>query len=169
MIKYLLSFALLFCLSIQAQELKLAIPKTEVTFFFHGEKVNGTVEGFDGTININLNDLKKSKVQGSVDVSTIQTGIKMRDRHLNSSDYFDSEKFPKMTFVSTSIKEVGDKLLVTGELTIKETTREVQFELVIEEKSIVFTSIINTADYDVMKKKKREKTEVDITVKIPLA
>jgi polyisoprenoid-binding protein YceI len=157
----LLSFSLL------AQNLKLNKENIKVNFFFHGDQVNGTVEGFTAEININPADITKSKVQGSVDVKTISTGIPMRDKHLISSDFFHADKHPKMTFTSSRIEVVNDVVFVIGNLTIKGTTKEERFELKIKDKEVVFTSRINTADYGVMKKNKREKTDVDITITIP--
>ena len=152
-----------------AQNLKLNLQKAEVGFYFRGDKVNGSLSGLTADIQINLLDLTKTKVKGSVDVTTIKTGISMRDKHLISSDFFDAKAHPKMTFVSKEIEVKDDVLYIDGLLTIKATTRKERFELRIKDGEIVFTGQINTADYDVMTKKNRDKTEVDITITIPSA
>ena len=54
----------------------------------------------------------------------------MRDKHLKSDDFFNAEKFPKMSFKSTSIKKSGDKkYILEGELTIRDVTKKVKFDV----------------------------------------
>ena len=74
-----------------------------------------------------------------------------------------------MTFQSEQIEVKDDVMFIDGTLTIKSTQRKERLELRVKDNEIVFTGRINTADYDVMTKKKREKTEVDVTIKIPKA
>jgi polyisoprenoid-binding protein YceI len=53
-----------------------------------------------------------------------------RDAHLRSADFFDAEKFPKMTFRSTGAEQLGgDKYRITGDLTIKDVTRPLAIDL----------------------------------------
>lgn len=60
----------------------------------------------------------------------MDTGIADRDGHLVSGDFFDAEKFPLMTFRSTSADQLGgDKYRVTGDLTIKDVTRPLAIDL----------------------------------------
>ena len=66
-----------------AQELSLDTEKATVSFNFVAEKVKGTVSGIDATLSLNLSDLGSSTIQGTADVSTLSTGTKMRDKHLN--------------------------------------------------------------------------------------
>ncbi|MFA7060892.1 MAG: YceI family protein [Pedobacter sp.] len=89
--------------------------------------VKGVFEKFKGTVDINEADITKSKADVSIETTSINTGINMRDKHLRSADFFDVAKFPAMTFVSTKV-EAGtdkDKLKVTGNLTIKGVTKQV--------------------------------------------
>jgi len=59
-----------------------------------------------------------------INAASIDTRSADRDGHLKSADFFDTEKFPKITFVSTSVKDSGsDKIVVDGNLTIKDVTR----------------------------------------------
>jgi polyisoprenoid-binding protein YceI len=166
--KLFLSMCALFLFGISfGQKLKLDQKNVKIDFYFHGDKVNGTVQGFKGDIEIDLADLEKSKVNGSVKANTIQTGIKMRDNHLHSKDYFHADKFPEIKFSSTKITIKNEVINVTGKLKIKEIEREERFELRIKEGEIVLTAQINTEDYEIMKKKDRNKTKVDITITIP--
>lgn len=67
----------------------------------------------------------KSKVSASIDVASINTGNAKRDEHLKSPDFFDAAKFPTITFKSSKFELEGDKLSVTGDLTMKGVTKPV--------------------------------------------
>ena len=61
-----------------------------------------------------------------IDAASLDTGNRQRDRHLRSGDFFDVERHPQLTFVSTSTRAVADNAIdVTGQLTIRGVTREV--------------------------------------------
>ena len=86
-------------------------------------RVTGTVE-YDGK------DLTKAKVNATIDVTSITTRVEKRDEHLKSDDFLDAANHPTMTFVSTSITPAGDgRYHMTGDLTIRGTTRRVTFDL----------------------------------------
>lgn len=64
-----------------------------------------------------------------IEAGSIDTRSADRDGHLKSADFFDTEKFPKITFASTSVKDSGsDKLVVEGNLTIKDVTKPITIE-----------------------------------------
>lgn len=88
--------------------------------------VNGSLGDVTGKVDLNDTDVTKSKVEASIDVKGINTKQGKRDDHLRSKDFFEVEKFPAITFKSTKIeKGEGNKLKVTGDLTIKGTTKSV--------------------------------------------
>lgn len=87
--------------------------------------VKGSFEKFKGTVVIDEADIAKSKVDVSIETVSINTGIDTRDNHLRSPDFFDVEKFPLMTFVSTKVEPGTDNYKVTGNLTIKGETKQV--------------------------------------------
>jgi polyisoprenoid-binding protein YceI len=91
-------------------------------------KVRGTFKTFEGTIVV-AEDPLASKVEASIDVTSINTNEENRDTHLRSGDFFEAETHPKMTFVSTSVQPKGSDYLVTGDLTIKGVTKSVVLEL----------------------------------------
>ncbi len=92
--------------------------------------VNGKFEKFDGGIIGDLNNLEQSRVFFNVDVTSINTSVEMRDNHLRSADFFEVEKFPTMTFESTSIEKVSDnKYNLNGKLKIKDVTKDVTFDV----------------------------------------
>jgi polyisoprenoid-binding protein YceI len=88
--------------------------------------VKGQFEKVKGTLELDDKDITKSSVEVTIDAASIATDNDARDKHLNSPDFFDTAKFPTITFKSTSVKEPAKgKLEVTGNLTIKGVTKQV--------------------------------------------
>lgn len=92
--------------------------------------VRGRFTKFNGTLKVNDADLLKSSVEGSVEAASLDTHDPNRDAHLRSPDFFDAEKYPMLSFRGTRITPKGDdRYQVAGDLTIKDVTREVVFEV----------------------------------------
>jgi polyisoprenoid-binding protein YceI len=88
--------------------------------------VKGVFNKVQGTVNVDEQDITKSSVSVSIDTASIDSGVAKRDTHLRSPDFFDVEKYPTMTFVSTKVAKNGGKgLTVTGNLTLHGVTRPV--------------------------------------------
>ena len=88
-------------------------------------KVRGAFTEVSGTARVDAADPRKSSVSITIVANSINTGQQQRDDHLRSGDFFDSEQFPEITFVSTSVDRDGDEWTITGDLTIKGVTRPV--------------------------------------------
>ncbi|MEO3751883.1 YceI family protein [Streptomyces sp. B6B3] len=91
-------------------------------------KVRGRFRAIEGTITTAENPLD-SAITVSIDPSSIDTGNEQRDAHLRSADFLEVEKYPRLTFTSTGIRQNGDGYLVEGDLTIKDVTRSITAEL----------------------------------------
>jgi polyisoprenoid-binding protein YceI len=92
--------------------------------------VRGRFTKFAGVITLNDKIPEQSVIEGWVEVARINTLDAIRDAYLRSSDFFDIEKFPKMTFRSKKITPAGgDKFKLVGALTIKETSRDITFDV----------------------------------------
>jgi len=92
--------------------------------------IHGSFKNFDVNVNSSKPDFSDAVFEVTADVSSINTGIEMRDKHLTSPDFFDAEKYPKLTFKSTSIKPAGkNKYSLTGNLNLHGVTRPVTLEL----------------------------------------
>jgi len=92
--------------------------------------VKGNFEKYSGTVEINDKDITKSKVEVTIDTSSVNTNVKKRDDHLRSADFFDVAKYPTMAFVSKKVAVAGqDKLTVTGDFTLHGVTKEVVLDL----------------------------------------
>ncbi|MYS37767.1 polyisoprenoid-binding protein YceI [Streptomyces sp. KhCrAH-43] len=92
--------------------------------------VRGSFAEHEGSLKLDGSDPANSTASIDVKIASVDTGIKDRDGHLVSGDFFDAEKFPLMTFRSTSAEQLGgDKYRVTGDLTIKDVTRPLSIDL----------------------------------------
>ncbi len=92
--------------------------------------VRGEFGKTTGTVKVDEKDLTKSVVEATIETGTIDTRVPDRDKHLKSPDFFDSEKHPTITFKSTQVEKAGEgKLKVTGNLTIKGTTKPVVLDV----------------------------------------
>lgn len=87
--------------------------------------VKGEFTKVTGTITYNPSNLSASKVEAVIDVNTINTREAQRDAHLKSGDFFDVEKFPTITFTSTSFQQSDGDLTINGDLTIRGVTNPV--------------------------------------------
>lgn len=91
-------------------------------------KVRGTFAVAEATIIAPENPFELT-LDAKVDVASINTKDEGRDNHLRSADFFDVEKYPNITFVSTGVRQQGGDFLVDGDLTIKDVTKPVTFEV----------------------------------------
>ncbi|APR76820.1 Hypothetical protein A7982_02167 [Minicystis rosea] len=88
--------------------------------------VRGVFEKVNGTVRYDSGRLDAAQIEISIPVASIHTREPQRDAHLRSADFFDAETHPEMTFRSTRIRPgVASPLEITGELTIRGTTREI--------------------------------------------
>ena len=92
--------------------------------------VKGNFEKFSGTVELDDQNINRSKVSVKIDTASVNTSVPKRDDHLRSADFFDTARFPAMTFVSRKVAEAGkDKLKITGDLTLHGVTREVVLDV----------------------------------------
>lgn len=91
--------------------------------------VHGRIGNLKGAITLNEADITKSSVNVTIDVTTIDTGVGMRDNDLKSPNYFDTAQFPTATFTSTSVSGTSGHLTVTGNLTLHGVTKPVTLEV----------------------------------------
>lgn len=90
----------------------------------------GYFKKFDATVEMDNDDFSKAKVWFEADVDSVDTKNAQRDTHLKSDDFFNAEKFPKLTFRSTAINKTGDgEYELTGDLTIRDITKSVKLDV----------------------------------------
>ncbi len=89
-------------------------------------QVRGKFDDYQGTINLDPAKLENSSVDFSIKVDSIDTDLADRDKHLRSPDFFDTAKFPEITFKSKGIKKSGaDTYAVLGTLTMRGVSKDV--------------------------------------------
>ena len=89
--------------------------------------VNGTFNEYNATVNFDPSNLAESNIEVEVMIASVDTKNEKRDGHLQTGDFFDAEKYPKMMFKSTKIEAKGDNEFVAlGDLTIKDVTKRVE-------------------------------------------
>ena len=89
-------------------------------------EITGKFTDYEGSINFDSNNLKGSKTEFTIAVNSVSTANDQRDQHLQSADFFNSETYPKMTFISTKFEKKTDtEYLIYGKLTIKDQTKDV--------------------------------------------
>lgn len=144
-------------------------------------EVDGHFEQFAGKVLLDDKDLTKSKVELTVQVASIDTGVEDRDKHLRSGDFFDADKHPTITFKSTKITKAGKGFKITGDMTIRGITKSVTLDATLSEavtspwgkqvRGAKITGKLNRLDYGVSWNKALDKggiavgNEVTIVVK----
>ena len=92
--------------------------------------VRGRFNAVDGTLHLDPANPTASTGSFTVETASIDTGVAQRDAHLRSADFLDADAYPTLTFTSTRVEpRGGDEYRVTGDLTIKDVTRAVAFDV----------------------------------------
>lgn len=92
-------------------------------------KIPGRFTEFSGTVDLDEKDITKSKVDFAVNIASITTAVSKRDDHLRTPDFFGAQKFPKATFQNSVIKKSGKGYTLTGDLTIRDVTKKISFQM----------------------------------------
>ncbi len=119
-------------MSAQAKDWKIDGAHSEADFSIKHmaiSTVHGSFRGVSGVVHFDPANISKSSVEAVIDVNTVDTGVAARDGHLKSPDFFDTAKFPTMTFKSTSVTKSGSGYAVTGDLTLHGVTKQVVLAL----------------------------------------
>lgn len=88
--------------------------------------VRGAFNDVEGIIELDVDNLDRSTVTVRLKAASVDTRNEKRDGHLRSPDFFDVEKYPEIVFVSSTIDEVEEgNFMVVGDLTIRDTTKQV--------------------------------------------
>ena len=159
-------------LSLNAQQYKPVDDKSEVKFTVKnfGLNTSGTLSSLKGIIQFNPSNLSSASFNVSVDVNTINTGINMRDSHLKGKEYFYTEKYSNISFVSTGIKPANDGYIISGQLTIKGISKNISFPftVVAQNGGVLFTGnfSINRKDFNVGGGSAVLSNNVDVSLKV---
>jgi len=93
-------------------------------------EVSGQFQEYQGTVVTSKKDFSDAIIDFSIDVKSIDTDNEDRDKHLRSADFFDVEKYPKITFKSKKMKKVGEnQYKLTGDFTMHGVTKEITLDV----------------------------------------
>lgn len=88
--------------------------------------INGQFNSFDVKVSTPNEDFTGASIEMTAQANSVNTGLEMRDNHLKTADFFDVEKFPTLTFKSTSVKKAkGNNYTVVGDFTMHGVTKSV--------------------------------------------
>ncbi len=90
-----------------------------------------------GTINVDNTKPANSSVNVTIPLTSLNTNVKALDEHLLKADFFDAEKYPNITFKSTKVQALTqNKYKITGDLTIKNVTKPVVLDAVLNKQAV---------------------------------
>lgn len=91
--------------------------------------ITGSFNNFQGGATSSGKYFDNAEIHFSLDVSSIDTNVEERDKHLKSSDFFDANRYPTITFQSNSFQKLkGDLFKLTGLLTLKGITKPIELD-----------------------------------------
>jgi polyisoprenoid-binding protein YceI len=91
--------------------------------------VHGSLTNVSGVVELNDKDITKSSVEATIDTTTVSTGVIMRDNNLKSDNFFNVQRYPQITFKSSSIRRNNGTFQLLGDLTLNGVTRSVTLDL----------------------------------------
>ncbi|MDZ7879918.1 MAG: YceI family protein [Saprospiraceae bacterium] len=116
-----------------AQDWKVDKGHSKVAFIVqhHGiSEVDGYFKKYEATLTTAKADLSDATFEMTVETPSITTDLEMRDKHLRGEDIFNVEKFPTMTFKSTSFKKKKkNQYIMVGDLTLRGVTKQVRLDV----------------------------------------
>jgi polyisoprenoid-binding protein YceI len=93
-------------------------------------KVRGRFDAYTGTI-VTDEILERSSVNATIDASSVDTHMPVRDDQIRGTDFLDAEHFPNITFVSSAVRTEGGRYFIDGDLTIRGTTLPVTLDVTV--------------------------------------
>lgn len=145
--------------------------KARIQFDLPDGGASGTVEGLTADVHFDPLQPAQSSITASVDVKSLTTKLDMRDKHLMSNDYFNAEKYPKITFTATGIEPSEKGFVANGKLQMRDSVHTISIPFTFEEKGDTAWFKGNfelfSGDYGVGKKSKSGKDRVVVKLEVP--
>ncbi|MEM9000805.1 MAG: YceI family protein [Bacteroidota bacterium] len=147
------------CTQLTAQ---IQIIGADISFEFPSKNVTGTISGFESTSIIDIDSIENSKFIGSVTAKTLDTNNGLRNWSLRGGKYFDVDDYPKIKFESAKVIQTDSGLEVTGDLTLKGTSKPITIVFVRKGNQLMGSTSLYCIDYGIKIKKKREDNLVKV-------
>lgn len=116
---------------------------------FSGRGATGTFTGLKGIVNFDPRNLASSKIDVSVDATTINTGNKKKDEHARDEAWFDVAKFPEIKFTSSKFTKTADAFSVHGVLDLHGVHKEVDIPFTFTNNTFLGTFKVSRKDYGI--------------------
>lgn len=180
-----LSFLLIAPLMIAAKP--LAAPQLYVRDVAHSQinfvaearlvSAHGTFDRWDAEIMFDAEQVEATSLKITIDAKSINTRVERRDNHLRSNDFFATDSFPSITFVSTGVNKTAEnRMLVTGDLTIRGRTKRVAipvrlnfFDPARNVGRVTGTFVIDRTEYGVTYNSTANPIETEVAVQFDVA
>jgi len=94
--------------------------------------VTGKFNDYDVNFTFDEDDLNNSSVNAKIKIASVDTENEKRDNHLRSDDFFNAEKYPEMSFVSSTVEKTKDGYVAQGELTIRDVTKAIALPFIVK-------------------------------------
>ena len=119
---------------------------SEITFRATSRLMNaeGRFSRFSGDVVADPATLTSARISLTIEAASLDTGIEMRDNHLRSSDFFEVERFPVVTFQSVRVEAAGRRATVVGRLTLHGVTREIAVPIDVQ---ITNTALVASGEF----------------------
>ena len=88
----------------------------------------GRFNDFEGSFEYEDGELDDASVEVTIDMASLDSNHAERDKHLRSDDFFDVAEYPEASFKSTGIESTDDGFVITGDLTMRGVTKEIEIE-----------------------------------------
>ena len=88
----------------------------------------GRFNDFDGRFQYEDGEIEDASVEVTIDMASLDSNHAERDKHLREADFFHVKEYPEATFKSTGIESTDDGFVITGDLTMRGVTREIEIE-----------------------------------------
>lgn len=136
---------------------------------FKGGKISGKFESLKADISFDKAHPENAKISASIDVSSIATGIFIKNNH--AKDALDADKYPSITFTSSKVSKSGGAFDATGSLTMKGITKPATIHFTFDDKGSegVFKGgfKVRTKDFNITRKGSPD--ELAITLVVPVS
>ena len=144
-----LLFSLFLLLPATAENYRFSAKESQVGFEIKhlGGLAKGQFKEFQGELEFYPDDPERSKVRIVIQVDSLKTGSAKRDAHLQQDDFFDSAKYPVITFESKKFRKVGASYRVTGPMTMHGQSKNITLQVQLKKRQTLWTTGAEALDF----------------------